>query len=181
MRWPRRDTLIPLALGALAFVVALLQRPGLEVADTKVDLHVDPARFLRDVLARGRRATSLGHVFAGQYGGYAWPMAPFFALGDALGAADVGRRSGCGSGTLLALAAWGMVRLLDALVGRPRGVAHVAAGVLYIVNPYVVGLRGPHERSRCSPTRRCRGCCSACTAGCATRAAGGGRRRSRSC
>ena len=35
MRWPRRDTLIPLALGALAFAVALLQRPGLIVAETK--------------------------------------------------------------------------------------------------------------------------------------------------
>ena len=42
MRWPRRETLIPLALGALAFVVAFVQRPGLEVAETKVDLHVAP-------------------------------------------------------------------------------------------------------------------------------------------
>ena len=51
VRWPRRNTLIPLALGVLAVAVALLQRPGLEVAETKIDLHVAPASFLRDVLS----------------------------------------------------------------------------------------------------------------------------------
>jgi hypothetical protein len=66
VRWPRRDTLIPLALAALAFVVALLQRPGLEVAETKVDLHVAPDSFLRDVLSAWTPSGSLGHVFAGQ-------------------------------------------------------------------------------------------------------------------
>ena len=93
MRWPRRDTLIPLALGALAFVVAFAQRPGLEVAETKVDLHVAPGSFLRDVLSAWTPSGSLGHVFAGQYGGYLWPMGPFFALGDLLGLPDwvVGR------------------------------------------------------------------------------------------
>ena len=72
MRRPRRDTLIPLALGALgalAFVVAFAQRPGLEVAETKVDLHVAPGSFLRDVLSAWTPSGSLGHVFAGQYGG----------------------------------------------------------------------------------------------------------------
>ena len=60
MRWPRRDTLIPLALGALAFVVAFVQRPGLEVAETKVDLHVAPGSFLRDVLSAWTPSGSLG-------------------------------------------------------------------------------------------------------------------------
>src|SRR4029077_2564144 len=40
-------------------------------------------------------------------------------------------------GAVLAIAAWGMVRLLDALLDRPRGVAHLTAGALFIVNPYV--------------------------------------------
>ena len=141
MTRPRRDTLIPLALGALAFVVAFAQRPGLEVAETKVDLHVAPASFLRDVLSAWTPSGSLGHVFAGQYGGYLWPMGPFFALGHALGLPDwvVGR---LWIGAALALSAWGMVRLLDALAGRPRGAAHLAGGVLYMLNPYVVTYLG---------------------------------------
>ena len=141
MRWPRRDTLIPLALGALAFVVAFVQRPGLEVAETKVDLHVAPGSFLRDVLSAWTPSGSLGHVFAGQYGGYLWPMGPFFALGHALGLPDwvVGR---LWIGAALALSAWGMVRLLDALGGRPRGAGHLAGGLLYMLNPYVVTYVG---------------------------------------
>ena len=141
MRWPRRDTLIPLALGALAFVVAFVQRPGLEVAETKVDLHVAPDSFLRDVLSAWTPSGSLGHVFAGQYGGYLWPMGPFFALGHLVGLPDwvVGR---LWIGAALALSAWGMVRLLDALAGRPRGAGHLAGGLLYMLNPYVVTYVG---------------------------------------
>src|SRR4051812_30047796 len=64
-------------------------------------------------------------------------MAPWFAAGDALGLPTwlVHR---VWLGLVLALAAWGVVRLLDALLGRPRGVAHVVAAVLFAVNPYVV-------------------------------------------
>ncbi len=141
MRRPRRDTLIPLALGALGFAAALLQRPGLVVAETKVDLHVSPASFLHDVLSAWTPTGSLGHVFAGQYGGYLWPMGPFFALGDWLGvpAWAVDR---LWIGLALALSAWGMVRLLDALIGRPRGAGHLAGGLLYMLNPYVVTYMG---------------------------------------
>jgi arabinofuranan 3-O-arabinosyltransferase len=141
VRWPRRDTLIPLALGALAFAVALLQRPGLVVAETKIDLHVAPGSFLRDVLSAWTPTGSLGHVFAGQYGGYLWPMGPFFALGDWLGVPEwvVGR---LWIGLALALSAWGMVRLLDVLVGRPRGAGHLAGGLVYMLNPYVVTYVG---------------------------------------
>jgi arabinofuranan 3-O-arabinosyltransferase len=141
VRRPRRDTLIPLALGALAFVVAFAQHPGLEVAETKVDLHVAPGSFLRDVLSAWTPSGSLGHVFAGQYGGYLWPMGPFFALGHLVGLSDwvVGR---LWIGAVLALSAWGMVRLLDALAGRPRGAGHLAGGLLYMLNPYVVTYVG---------------------------------------
>jgi hypothetical protein len=137
----QRDRLIPLGLAVGCFVLALAQRPGLIVAETKVDLYVSPGSFLHDVLSAWTPTSSLGHVFAGQYGGYLWPMAPFFALGDALGvpAWVVGR---LWLGLLLALAAWGMVRLLDALVGRPRGAAHLAGGLLFALNPYVVTYAG---------------------------------------
>ena len=41
-------------------------------------------------------------------------------------------------GLLVALGAWGVVRLLDALLSPRRGAAHFVAGLLYAVNPFVV-------------------------------------------
>jgi arabinofuranan 3-O-arabinosyltransferase len=131
----RRRT-ITSGLVLLAYALALVQRPGDVVADTKVDLYVAPARFLSNVLSVWSPTTDLGHVFGAQYSGYAWPMAPWFALGDALDAPTwIVHRLWLG--TLLALAAVGIVRLLDALATPRRGALHVAAGVLFIVNPYV--------------------------------------------
>ncbi len=131
----RRRT-APLALTGLAFVVAFAQSPGKTVADTKLSLYVDPGRFLTDVLSAWSPTTDLGHVWAGQYGGYAFPMAPWFALGHGLGLPMwVVQRLWLAA--LLAVAAWGMVRLLDALLPSPRGIAHLTAGALFIVNPYV--------------------------------------------
>ena len=128
--------LIPLGLAAASYLLALVQRPGTTVADTKVDLYTDPGSFLGDVASAWSPTGQLGHVFGGQYGGYLFPMGPWFALGDLLGLPDwlVHR---LWLGTMLALAAWGVVRLLDALLDRPRGVPHVAAAVLYVLNPYV--------------------------------------------
>ena len=63
-------------------------------------------------------------------------MAPWFAAGDALGL-PVWLVHRLWLGTLLALAALGVVRLLQALVRREPGALHLVAGVLYVVNPYV--------------------------------------------
>src|SRR3954463_9981070 len=76
---------IPLGLALLALALGLAQRPGTVVADTKVDLYVDPARLLGHVFSVWSPTSDLGHVFGAQYSGYAFPMAPFFALGDAIG------------------------------------------------------------------------------------------------
>ncbi|HEV2812049.1 MAG TPA: alpha-(1-_3)-arabinofuranosyltransferase family protein, partial [Solirubrobacteraceae bacterium] len=128
--------LIPLGLAAASYVLALVQRPGTVVADTKVDLYVDAGSFLGDVAYAWTPTGQLGHVFGGQYGGYLFPMAPWFALGDLLGLPTwVVHRLWLG--TLMALAAWGVVRLLDDLLDRPRGAPHVAAAVLFVLNPYV--------------------------------------------
>ena len=127
---------ITLGLVLLAYALALVQRPGEVVADTKVDLYVAPARFLSNVLSVWSPTTDLGHVFGAQYSGYAWPMAPWFALGDAIDVPTwIVHRLWLG--TLLALAAVGIVRLLDALATDRRGALHIAAGVLFIVNPYI--------------------------------------------
>ena len=112
---------IPLGLALLALALGLAQRPATVVADTKVDLYVDPARFLRHVLSVWSPTSDLGHVFGAQYSGYAFPMAPFFALGSALGL-PVWLVHRLWLAAVLAIAAWGVVRLLDALHGPERGV-----------------------------------------------------------
>src|SRR4051812_49721062 len=80
-----RDRAIALALTAGAFVLALVQRPGRLIADTKVDLYVDPVDFVSRVASAWTPTGQLGHVFGGQYGGYLFPIAPWFALGDLAG------------------------------------------------------------------------------------------------
>ena len=128
---------IPLGLAAASFAIAFLQRPGQATSDTKIDLHVDPSGFLADVASLWSATGDLGHVQGGQYAGYLLPMGPFFALGDALGLSEwVIHRLWLGG--LLALAAWGMVRLVDELYSRERGVAHLVAGAVILLNPYVV-------------------------------------------
>src|SRR6187455_1137560 len=110
----RDGRILPAALAGLALVLALVQRPGLASSDTKIDLHVDPVGFLADVASAWSSTGDLGHVQGGQYGGYLFPMGPFFALGHALGAAPwlVQR---LWLGLILTLAAWGAVRLMDEL------------------------------------------------------------------
>ena len=136
MRRPLLDRLLPPGLAALAFLLALIQRPGEASSDTKIGLHVDPIGFLGDVASAWSATEDLGHVQGGQYGGYLFPMGPFFALGRLIGLSPwlVQR---LWLGLVLALAAWGTVRLLDALLERPRGTAHVVAGLLILLNPYV--------------------------------------------
>ncbi|HEY7630376.1 MAG TPA: alpha-(1-_3)-arabinofuranosyltransferase family protein, partial [Thermoleophilaceae bacterium] len=118
-------------------MLALVQRPGWATSDTKIDLHVEPVRFLSEVASAWTPDGTLGQVWSGQYSGYLWPMGPFFALFHAIGLSPwlVER---LWLGLILALTAWGTVRLLDALLDRPRGVAHLTAGLMVMVNPYVV-------------------------------------------
>ena len=80
-----RHRLILPGLAVLAYALAFAQRPGKLIADTKVHLYVDPSRFLSHLASAWSPTADLGHVWAGQYGGYLFPMAPWFALGDALG------------------------------------------------------------------------------------------------
>src|SRR4051794_34164773 len=125
------------ALAALSLLIALIQRPGKASSDTKIDLHVDPVGFLGDVANAWSSTGDLGHVQGGQYGGYLFPMGPFFAALHALGLSPwlVQR---LWLGLILALAAWGAVKLMDEFSGRPRGVAHAVTGLLVLLNPYVV-------------------------------------------
>jgi len=132
-----------MALGfvALSFVLAFGQRPGWATSDTKIDLHVDPVSFLDQVASVWTPSIDLGAVSGAQYSGYLWPMGPIFALLHSLGLGPwVAHRVWLG--LLFAVSAWGVLKLLDVLVGRPRGAAHLVAAAFYVLNPYTVVFTG---------------------------------------
>jgi arabinofuranan 3-O-arabinosyltransferase len=133
----RKDAGVTLGFTALAFAVAFWQLPGWATSDTKIDLYADPGRFLSSVASVWTNTGDLGEIHSSQYGGYLWPMGPFFALCHAIGLSPwVAERLWLG--LILALAAWGILRLLDVLIGAPRGVAHVVAAAVFTFNPYTV-------------------------------------------
>lgn len=133
----RRDRTFTLGFVALSYAIAFWQRPGLATSDTKIDLHVAPVRFLSNVASVWTPSTDLGEVHAAQYSGYLWPMGPFFALFHELGVSPwVVQR--LWYGLMLTLAAWGALRLLDVLIGRPRGIVHFVATAFFTINPYTV-------------------------------------------
>ena len=133
----RREARVPAVLGAVAFLLAFAQRPGWATADTKLNLHVDPGRFLADVASMWTSTGQLGDVQAGQQTGYLFPMGPFFAAGHAIGLPDwVVQRLWLGA--VLALAAIGTARLVSALLGRLSGPAELTAGAVTLLNPFVV-------------------------------------------
>src|SRR5436190_23557220 len=111
-----RRLLIPL-LAALSYGLAFAQRAGDTVADTRLELSVDPGLFLHRVASIWSATTDLGHVQSGQFTGYLFPMAPWFAAGDALGV-PMWIVQRLWFGTLLLLAGWGVLRLMEALLGR---------------------------------------------------------------
>ncbi len=134
-RTQRRLVLAGLAL--LSYGLALFQRPGQTVADTRLELSVDPGLFLDRIGSVWSASTDLGHVQGGQFNGYLFPMGPYFAGGDALGL-PMWLLQRLWLGSLLFLAAWGVVRLMEALLERPAGLAHAGAALLFVLNPYVV-------------------------------------------
>ncbi|MGP0048932.1 MAG: alpha-(1-_3)-arabinofuranosyltransferase family protein [Solirubrobacteraceae bacterium] len=132
----RREAGVLALLGAGAYLLAFVQRPGWATADTKINLHVDPGRFLADVASMWTSTGQLGDVQAGQQAGYLFPMGPFFAAGHSLGLPDwVVQRLWLG--TVLALAAIGAARLVRALMG-PSATAQLTAGAVILLNPFVV-------------------------------------------
>lgn len=134
---PAAGRLISPALAGLAFLLAFLQRPGDAYSDTRLELSADPALFLSRVGDVWSSTTDLGHVQSGQFVGYLFPMGPWFAAADAL-SIPVWVAQRLWLGLLLALAAWGVVRLMDALYRPERGIAHAMAGLLFLLNPYTV-------------------------------------------
>src|SRR5215217_5794724 len=67
-------------LVAGAFVLAFAQRPGETVFDTRIELSANATLFLDRVAAVWSPTGDLGHVQSGQFVGYLFPMAPWFAF-----------------------------------------------------------------------------------------------------
>ena len=119
---------------------AFLQQPGRVVPDTKVDLTVDPVRFLGRALHMWDPLGAFGQVQNQAYG-YLWPMGPFFAAGHAVGAPAWAVQRAWWA-VLLCLAFLGIVRLAGSLgVGTPS--ARLVAGVAFAVAPRLMTVLGP--------------------------------------
>lgn len=78
----RRVRSVAVCLGFVGFTLS--QQPGRIVADTKLDLAVDPWGFLGRVLGMWDPQASAGRIQDQTYG-YLFPMGPFFALGRLAG------------------------------------------------------------------------------------------------
>ncbi|HEY4630843.1 MAG TPA: DUF3367 domain-containing protein, partial [Blastococcus sp.] len=120
----------------VAFVVlTLTQQPGRIVADTKLDLAIDPWGFLGRALQLWEPEGFAGQVQNQAYG-YLFPMGPFFALGDSAGV-PVWVVQRLWAALLLCIAFLGMVALARLLrIGTPE--AHLVAGLAYALAPRMI-------------------------------------------
>lgn len=129
-----------LGLGAFGLVVAcLLQQSGKIVHETKLDMALDPGRFLARTLDLWEPSADFGHV-QNQAVGYVFPMGPFYLLGNALGL-PVWLTQRLFMAALLVAAFWGMTRLADWMgLGTPA--ARVVGGLAYALSPYMLARIG---------------------------------------
>jgi arabinofuranan 3-O-arabinosyltransferase len=131
-----RAAVICLCLVAVVFS----QQPGLIVGDTKLDLVVDPARFLARSLHLWDPTAAFGLVQDQSYG-YLFPMGPFFALGHVIGLPAWVIQRLWQSGLLIA--AFLGLRALAARMGIGTPVTRLIGGVAYALSPLIVSKLGP--------------------------------------
>lgn len=119
--------------------LALMQAPGKIIADTKLDLVLDPGAFLGRATRLWQSGAGFGSI-QNQAAGYLFPMGPFFLAGDAAGLPGwVVQRLWIGA--LLGLAAWGTMRVAAGLgIGDRR--SQVIAGAAYALSPSMLATVG---------------------------------------
>jgi arabinofuranan 3-O-arabinosyltransferase len=135
-RMPRdfRTPLACLLLALLPFVTA----PGLIIADTKLNLVINPDGFLSRALSLWD-PQQLGRL-QDQAVGYLFPMGPFFALGKALGIpAWVIQRLWIAA---LLIAAYGGVALLARRLGIGTPWTRMVAGLSFALSPLALSMLG---------------------------------------
>jgi arabinofuranan 3-O-arabinosyltransferase len=125
-----------LALASAALMtLCFLQAPGRLLADTKLDLVVDPGGFLERALQLWDPSTSFGQI-QNQAAGYLFPMGPFFWLPHELGV-PMWIVQRIWIGVLLIVALWGVAALARQLqIGRP--VDWIVAGGAYALSPFIL-------------------------------------------
>ncbi len=129
-----------LAASALLLAACVVQDAGRMVADTKLDLVVDPATSLARALTLWDPTGAFGQVGNQTYG-YLWPMGPFFLLGEALGVPGwlVQR---LWQALVLVVAFQGAARLARAL-GTRGDTALLVTGFAYALSPRLLTTVGP--------------------------------------
>jgi arabinofuranan 3-O-arabinosyltransferase len=119
-------------------VLAFLTRPGNIIADTKIDLAINPVGFLSRALQLWDPA-QFGQL-QDQAVGYFFPVGPFFVLGKLMALPSwVVQR--CWLGALLLAAFLGTARLTSRLGIGTRG-TRLAAGFAYALAPRALSLLG---------------------------------------
>ncbi len=120
----------------MALLLAFWQRPWGIYSDTRIEMVTNPGLLLSRASQVWTSTIDLGHIQASQFVGYLFPMAPFYVAGDLLGIPPfVVQRLWIG--LLLAIAAWGVVRLIEVLRPSTGRAALIIAGLLYISSPFV--------------------------------------------
>jgi len=126
--WRLREFAVCVLLTALAF----LQEPGKIVADSKIDLALNPTGWLERALHLWEPAGAFGQLQNQAYG-YLWPMGPFFAGGSALGLPAWGVQR-LWWALVMCVAFLGVVRLAAALgIGTPA--MRLLGGVVFALSP----------------------------------------------
>jgi arabinofuranan 3-O-arabinosyltransferase len=125
-------------IGVSAALVGLCfaQAPGRLIADTKLDLALDPWGFLERATHLWDSSAAFGQV-QNQAVGYLFPIGPFFGLGKASGMPMwIVQRLWLALVVVVAL--WGVARLARELrIGRP--LHWVIAGAAYAASPFFLG------------------------------------------
>ncbi|WP_278313715.1 alpha-(1-_3)-arabinofuranosyltransferase [Lolliginicoccus levis] len=128
-----------LVVAVVALVTSLLQAPGLLVADTKLDLVVDPIGFLDRASHLWSSLAPFGQTQNQAYG-YFFPQGAFFAATDALGVpAWVAQRVWWA--ILFTAGFWGIVRVTEAL-GIGTRPSRIIAAAAYACSPRVLTTIG---------------------------------------